>query len=52
MAGEWYKYKKEKNGKTDLEKKTLQRTFFTSVLIIAREIPKKSKGKILARCGS
>ena len=43
MAGEWYKYKKEKNGKTDLEKKTLQRTFFTSVLIIAREIPKKIK---------
>ena len=43
MAGEWYKYKKEKKGKTDLEKKTLQRTFFTSVLIIAREIPKKIK---------
>ena len=45
--------KKKKNGRPVLEKKTLQKTFFTSVLTIAREIPKKkSKEKILARCVS
>ena len=35
------KTKKEKTGRPGLEKKTLQKTFFTSVLIIARELPKK-----------
>ena len=33
----------KKNGWSGLEKKTLQKTFFTSVLIIAREMPKKIK---------
>ena len=37
--------KKEKNGWPGLEKTTLQKTFFSSVLTIAREIPKKTKGK-------
>ena len=35
--------KKEKNGSPGLEKKTLQKTFFTSVLTIAREIPQREK---------
>ena len=37
--------KKEKNGSPGLEKKTLQKTFFTPVLTIAREIPQKIKEK-------
>ena len=37
--------KKKKNVRPGLEKNTLQKTFFTSVLTIAREIPKKIKGK-------
>ena len=36
---------KEKNGRPGLEKETLQKTLFTSVLTIAREIPQKIKGK-------
>ena len=36
--------KKKKNGRPVLEKKTLQKTFFTSVLTIAREMA-KTKGK-------
>ena len=35
---------KNKNGRPNLEKKTLQKTFFTSVLTIAREMA-KTKGK-------
>ena len=43
--------KKEKRKKMagQFWKKTLQETFFTSVLIIAAEIA-KTKGKILTRC--
>ena len=37
--------KKGKNGSPGLEKKSLQKTFFTLVLITAREIPQKIKGK-------
>ena len=37
--------KNKKNGRPVLEKKTLQKTFFTSVLT-------KTKGKILKRCVS
>ena len=37
--------KKEKNVGTGLEKKTLQKTSFTSVLTTAREIPIKIEGK-------
>ena len=37
--------KKGKNGSPGLEKKSLQKTFFTLVLIIAREIPQKIKEK-------
>ena len=44
------KGKKEENGWPVLEK-TLQETFFTSVLIIAAEMA-KTKGKILTRCVS
>ena len=36
--------KKKKNGRPVLEKKTLQKTFFPSVLTIAREMA-KTKGK-------
>ena len=35
--------KKAKNGRPGLEKKTLQKTFFTTVLTIAREIPQKNQ---------
>ena len=42
--------KKEKMADQVWKKKTLQKTFFTSVLTIAREMPKKSKEKILTRC--
>ena len=46
--------KKEKNGRPGLEKKTLQKTIFhiSQVLTIAKEMPKKSKGKILTKCDS
>ena len=44
-ANDKQKYKKEKNVRPGLEKQTLQKTFFTSVLTIAREIPKKIEGK-------
>ena len=37
--------KKEKNARPGMEKKTLQKTFFTSVLTIARRIPQKIKGQ-------
>ena len=37
--------KKEKNGRPGLEKETLQKTLFTSVLTIAREIPQKNQRK-------
>ena len=45
--------KKEKRKKMagQFSKKTLQETFFTSVLIIAAEMA-KTKGKILTRCVS
>ena len=33
--------KKKKNGRAGLEKDTLEKTFFTSLLTIAREIPQK-----------
>ena len=36
--------KKKKNGRSVLEKKTLQKTFFTSALTIAREMA-KTKGE-------
>ena len=36
---------KEKNGRPGLEKETLQKTLFTSVLTIAREIPQKNQRK-------
>ena len=35
-----------------MEKKTIEKTFFTSVLTIIREMAKKTQGKILRRCGS
>ena len=35
--------KKEKNGRPGLEKETLQKKLFTSVLTIAREIPQKNQ---------
>ena len=35
--------KKKKNGRLDLEKETLQKTLFTSVLTIAREISQKNQ---------
>ena len=44
-ANDKQKYKKEKNVRAGLEKQTLQKTFFTSVLTIAREIQKKIEGK-------
>ena len=37
--------KKEKNVRPGLEKNILQKTFFTSVSTVAREIPKKIEGK-------
>ena len=37
--------KKKKNGRPVLEKKTLQKTFFTSVLIIIREMAKNHREK-------
>ena len=37
--------KKEKTVSTGLEKQALEKTFFTSVLAIAREIPKKFERK-------
>ena len=43
--------KKEKKDRPGMEEKTRQKTFFTSVLTIARGIPQKnSKGKTLTRC--
>ena len=39
--------KKAKNGRPGLEKKTLQKTFFTTVLTIAREMPQKNQGEKL-----
>ena len=39
------KKKKKKNGRPGLEKETLQKTLFTSILTIAREIPQKIEGK-------
>ena len=35
----------KKNVRPGLERKTLWKTFFTSVLTIAREIPKQIEGK-------
>ena len=43
--------KKNKHARLVLEKKTLQKTFFTPVLTIAREMA-RVKGKILTRCVS
>ena len=37
--------KKKKNGRPGLEKGTLQKTLFTSVLTITREIPQKNQRK-------
>ena len=39
------KKKKERNDRVGLEKQTVQKTLFTSVLTIAREMPKKIKRK-------
>ena len=39
------KKKRKKNGRPVLEKKTFQKTFFTSVLTISRKISQKIKGQ-------
>ena len=40
---QYEKKKKKKNGRPGLEKETLQKTLFTSVLTITREIPQKNQ---------